>query len=190
MSFFSSDNSFTQKYEKWPEYYQFFKEIFKIKYPESKDEEVIKNSVEENRKNFTELELIFEHLNAHKSLPPVEGEPSLLHEKITYLREELLKHYTEKEIRWNHIYDAGLVCNDHQMPVHFTDRADIEKMVNECIGKIIDLLPSAPKVVTVAVMYEYLNFTREEDLDFIIDLLKNLFAKKFANLNGAEFIGY
>lgn len=190
MSFFSSNNSFTQKFDKWPEYYQFFAEIFKIKYPESRDEKDIKIAVAENRKNLSELELIFNHLTAHKTMPPLEGEPSILHEKVAHLRGELLKHYTEKQIVWNQIYDAGLVCNDHELPVHFTKREDIEKMVNDCVAKIIDLLPCSPGVITVAIMYEYLNFTKEEDLDFILTLLIDLFAKKFTDLAKPVFINY
>lgn len=190
LSFFSSENSFTADYENCPNYYQLLQDAFKFRMPASMSEADIKEAKEERCKNLAELEDIFDHLFTHRTLPPVEGEMSECYRKVALLKEELLKHYTDHKIKWQHMYPTGIVCNDCQLPVRRTERSEIERMVNECVSKVVDSLPSPPTVITVAIMYEYLRFSPEKDLDFIIDLLKDLFKKKYSNLDDADFIGY
>lgn len=191
LNFFSADNSFTEDQEKCPEYYKKLYELFKIKEPTSMSSEDIKIAMEERKNQLNELQGIFDYMHENKTMPPVDGEPSENYRKVSEFREELLKYYkdTNDELHWEHIFSAGLVCNDYQLPVHYTERSDIEKMVKDCVGKILDTLPSPPTVVTVAVMYEYCRQSPEKDLDFIIDLLKDLFSTKY-NMDSAEFIGY
>ncbi|GLV32738.1 Misexpression suppressor of ras 6 [Carabus blaptoides fortunei] len=191
LNFFSADNTFTEDHDKCPEYYKKLYELFKIKEPASMSSVDIQVAAEERKKQLNELEEIFKYMHENKAMPSNKCDYSENYKKVSKFREELLKYYedTDRELHWQHIFDAGRVCNDYQLPVHYTERSDIEKMVKDCVGKILNMLPSPPLAVTVAIMYDYCRQSPEKDLDFIIELLKDLFNSKY-NMDCANFIGY
>lgn len=190
LSFFTCDNSFTNEYENCPTYYPLFKELFKITPPASMNPDDIKVVYLQREKELKEIDEICQYLHKNRTMPSIEGEPTEIYRKISEIREELLKFYEDSKIDWKNIYAAGLVCNEFELPIHYTKRDDIVKMVNDCVSKVVDLLPGPPVLITVAVMFEYMRFSPEEDLDFTIDLIQKLFKQKYANIDSPEFIGY
>lgn len=177
-NFFSADSPHAGYYDKSKKYYTVLQELFTINVPNTDDEQEIQNAVKSRYEQLDELRAIFDHLQKYRTLPEV-PEKSTAYQKVSLLRDELLQHYEEKDIKWNYLYEDGNYANDYILPVHYTPHDKIEEMIKDCLGKLMDLLPSPPGLITMAVMYDYDRYTPKKDRKCITRNLENFFKSRY-----------
>lgn len=179
-NFFSADSPHRENhYENADNYFGQLQELFKIEIPETNNEEEIQKCVERRYEQLDELHHLFYYIHEHKTLPPVAEEPSERYKKVAKLREDLLKHYPDDEIKWDYIFEDGNYASDYVLPVHHTKHEDIKRMVEECLGKLLDLLPSPPALIMMGVMYDYDRHTPRKDRKIITKTLEDLFKSRY-----------
>ncbi|GLV32737.1 Misexpression suppressor of ras 6 [Carabus blaptoides fortunei] len=178
LNFFSSDNPFTTDYPDAEGYYSRLSDLFKLNLPAERDNESLERAAEQRDKELKEMSEILEYLEKNRVLPEVDGNPSMIYKKIVDLREELLKYYEDKEINWHNIYESGVACNNHLLPVHHTKREDIEKMF-KLVEKLLDILETPPAMVTIALMYEYDRYVPQTDYVYLQEKLQEFFEERY-----------
>lgn len=178
LNFFSSDNPFTTDYPDAEGYYPKLSDIFKLNVPAKTDQESLERAAEQRNKDLEEMNEILEYLEKNRILPEIDGELSEIYKKIVDLREELLKKYEDTDINWHNIYESGVACNNHLLPVHHTKREDIEKMF-ELVAKLLDILETPPAIVTIALMYEYDRYVPRDDYEYLQEKLQDFFTEKY-----------
>lgn len=188
-NFFSSDSPFCAEYLDAPDYYSKLKELFKLEIPEDKTEIQIENASNRRHAKLEVLYEIFMYLQQHRtlSLDVKEGDKKLFTE-VSELKNHLQQYYSEENINWKNIYEAGLVSNDYILPVHHTTPEDIRKLL-DCISKLLDLLPNPPSLITISIMYEYDRYTPKDTLDFIQNTLHDFFSSKYEDVY-FEYLDY
>lgn len=188
-SFFSSDSPFTKDYTKAVDYYPKVKELFKFDIPENKNDIDIEKSSNDRNQKLEILYDIFVHLDKHRILPSnVTDDAKELYQKVEELQQYLLEFYPDDRIQWKSIYDAGVVANDYILPVHHSSEEDIKKMF-DCVAKMLDTLPNPPKMITIAIMYEYDRYTPLKTHEFISNMLKEFFEERYENVE-FEYLDY
>lgn len=188
-NFFSSDSPFRTEYLNAPDYYSKLKELFKLEIPDEKNEIQIENASNKRHAKLEVLYEIFQYLQQHRTLPlDVKEENKELFTQITELKNHLQQYYSEERIDWKNIYEAGLVSNDYILPVHHTTPEDIKKML-DCVSKLLDLLPTPPRLITISMMYEYDRFTPQNTLDFIQDSLHDFLSSRYEEVD-FEYLDY
>lgn len=188
-NFFSSDSPFCEEYVDAPDYYSKLKELFKLEIPEEKTEIQIENASNKRHAKLEVLYEIFMYLQQHRTLPlDVKEADKELFTQILEFKNHLQQYYSEKNINWKNIYEAGLVSNDYILPVHHTTPEDIKKLL-DCVSKLLDLLPNPPSLITISIMYEYDRYTPKNTLDFLQDALHDFFSSKYENVD-FEYLDY
>lgn len=70
--------------------------------------------------------------------------------KVCDLSRAVLRHYTNKEVDWNSIHDAGCTCDNTDLPHHVSNDKEIENMMNVYFRSFLESLPSPPTIVTIS----------------------------------------
>lgn len=70
-------------------------------------------------------------------------------QKVSALVGILKKEYSEDEIDWSMIYDAGCTCDVTDLPHHESSREEILSMISQ-LEKFLTRLPGPPTVITVS----------------------------------------
>ncbi|XP_008192917.1 UPF0489 protein C5orf22 homolog isoform X2 [Tribolium castaneum] len=166
LDFFSTSNPFKEIYNKAGTYNK-LKEIYKFVKP-SDD---IFECVSRREEQIENLERIFKHLQDRKCLP--EDVPS----EVRQLRDELLKFYSEEEIDWELVHDAGCTCDDTELPHHVASSEELGVMFERFRG-VLEGLATPPVVVTVSRSTED-DYTPSEDVEVIQESVLRIVREKF-----------
>lgn len=164
LSFFSTTNPFVSLYKK-SKIYPLLEEIFAYKKPENDTEEEIKKAAEYREEQLKELEKIFICLEENRTLSD-EFLNSVYYEKIKTMKDKLDEHFPDDQIDWKHLFDAGCVCNNLQLPVHQTPREKVLEFIQH-FGKLLDVFACPPTVISMARSCEYDVFVPLKDCNFI-----------------------
>lgn len=167
LDFFSTSNPFKEFYNK-ADTYNKLKEIYKFETPQNED---IFHNMEKREKQIADLERIFKHLQDKKSLPQdVPPEVKELHDSI-------LKVYSEDEIDWELLHDAGCTCDDSELPHHVSSSEELEIMFERFRG-VLEGLKVPPVIVTVSRSTED-DFTPSEDVEVIQEAVLKIVRETF-----------
>ncbi|XP_050310820.1 UPF0489 protein C5orf22 homolog isoform X2 [Anthonomus grandis grandis] len=176
LDFFSTSNPFLNMYSD-ARMYDHVKEIFKFQPPKSKSHEDLASFISERKKQLDRLEKLFKHIHKHKSLPDNSDLSDELLLKVSKLREEVLKHYEEKNVDWELIFDAGCTCDDSDLPHHVTSEEGL-KIMFDSFKTFLELLPCAPVIITISRSTED-DYTPGEDVELIQKKVIAILGEKF-----------
>lgn len=176
LDFFSTGNPFREIYKKAC-VYSSLKELYKFAPPESRNIDVVVSCVEKREAQIRELESIFTYLEGKRDMPIKPESNSLVWEKIKKLRDTILNFYSEKEVDWELIHDAGCTCDDSELPFHISTQEELEIMFGR-FERFLELLRIPPLIITISRSTED-DYTPGEDVEkiqaFVLDTLKEKF---------------
>ncbi|XP_044271921.1 UPF0489 protein C5orf22 homolog isoform X2 [Tribolium madens] len=166
LDFFSTSNPFKNIYDKAGTYNK-LKEIYKFE----KFCDDIFECMSKREKQIEILERIFKHMQERKCLP--DDVPS----EVRELRDKLLKFYTEEEIDWELVHDAGCTCDDTELPHHVSSCEELGVMFERFRG-VLEGLKTPPVIVTVSRSTED-DYTPSEDVELIQKSVLRIVREKF-----------
>jgi hypothetical protein len=121
------------------------------------------------------LEEIFKYLQEHRVLP--EKCDSKVGIQVKDLREKMLVHYSDEEIDWELVHDAGSTCDDSELPHHVSNDEELEVMFGRFCG-FLEGLKITPVIVTVSRSTED-DYTPGEDVEKIQEFVLRTLKDKF-----------
>ncbi|XP_043264702.1 UPF0489 protein C5orf22 homolog [Colletes gigas] len=149
LDFFSTKNPFKTIYDR-VNLYEKLTPLYTFQRPDSTEPEVLKEATTARNKQLKELERLFGHLEANRSLQSYEGEKSARYEAVELIFRELTSVYKQSEIDWKLIHDAGCTRDDTDLPDHVTTRNDLDRLISGTFRSFMAALPATPTIVTIA----------------------------------------
>lgn len=179
LDYFSTHNPFLKIYDKVG-LYEKLKEIFispELADNNENDLEQLQRIAKNREEKLEFLESMFLYLEEVGNLKhflvdyqqEISEEYTQLLQKVSALVTVLKKEYTEEEIDWSMIYDAGCTCDVTDLPHHESTREEIQTMVTR-LESFLVRLPAPPTVVTVSRSSED-DYTPAEQVEFIQELV-------------------
>ncbi|XP_058461807.1 UPF0489 protein C5orf22 homolog [Malaya genurostris] len=179
LDYFSTHNPFLKIYEKVG-LYDKLKEIFispELADSAENDLEKLQEIAKSREEKLEFLESMFLYLEEVGNLKhflidyqqEISEEYTQLLQKVSALVTTLKKEYSEDEIDWSMIYDAGCTCDVTDLPHHESTREEIELMVTQLDG-FLSRLPGPPTVITISRSSED-DYTPAEQVEMIQELV-------------------
>ncbi|KAK9696422.1 UPF0489 domain [Popillia japonica] len=175
LDFFSTSNPFKAMYNK-ANMYEELKNIYYFKFPKSKNIDEIMSAVSEREQQLEELQGLFTYLQKFRKLPENEN-PSDNYEKVRLLQDKLLQHYSDEEIDFELVHDAGCTYDETELPHHVSSLEDLEMMFSS-FKKSLEILPHPPVLITISRSTED-DYTPQEDVDMIQESVIKFLQDKF-----------
>lgn len=163
LDFFSTSNPFKSMYGE-ANLYEELKKIYYFKFPKSKNLDEIMSAVPYREKQLGELEKLFKHLEKFRKLPEVE-DPSDNYKKVQMLQDKLLQHYSDKEIDYELVHDAGCTYDETELPHHVSTEEELE-LIFKSFKRFLEILTHPPVLITISRSTED-DYTPQEDVEMI-----------------------
>ncbi|GJQ80279.1 hypothetical protein Trydic_g12164 [Trypoxylus dichotomus] len=171
LDFFSTSNPFKVIYGK-ANMYEELKKIYNFNFPKSENIDEMMSAVSERENQLNELEELLKHLQEFRRLPQVEV-PSKNYKKIQDLQSKLLEHYSDEEIDYELVHDAGCTYDETELPHHVSNAEELEAMLDS-FRKYLEILTHPPILITISRSTED-DYTPQEDVEMIQeDVIKHL----------------
>ncbi|XP_018336382.1 UPF0489 protein C5orf22 homolog [Agrilus planipennis] len=175
LDFFSTHNPFKNIYDK-VNLYALLKKLYYCDSIKTTTDDVA-TLVSKRIKQMTQLESIFNYLDANRKLPSPEGYDQDIYNSVDDVRKILLEKYEEKDVDWELVHLAGCTCDNSELPHYVCSSEEFEIMYTK-FKKFLDILPSSPTIVTISRSTED-DYTPDEYVEEIqskvIEILKNRF---------------
>ncbi|XP_055534921.1 UPF0489 protein C5orf22 homolog [Wyeomyia smithii] len=179
LDYFSTHNPFLKIYEKVG-LYDKLKEIFispELADNTENDLEKLQRIAKNREEKLEFLESMFLYLEEVGNLKhflvdyqqEISEEYTQLLQKVSALVGTLKKEYSEDEIDWSMIYDAGCTCDVTDLPHHESSREEIQTMVSQ-LENFLKRLPGSPTVITVSRSSED-DYTPADQVEMIQELV-------------------
>ncbi|XP_058833227.1 UPF0489 protein C5orf22 homolog [Topomyia yanbarensis] len=179
LDYFSTHNPFLKIYEKVG-LYDKLKEIFispELADSAENDLEKLQQLAKNREEKLEFLESMFLYLEEVGNLKhflidyqqEISEEYTQLLQKVSALVTILKKEYSEDEIDWSMIYDAGCTCDATDLPHHESTMEEIQSMVTH-LEAFLSCLPGPPTVITVSRSSED-DYTPSEQVEMIQELV-------------------
>ncbi|KAI4461835.1 misexpression suppressor of ras 6 [Holotrichia oblita] len=175
LDFFSTSNPFKAMYNK-ANMYEELKKIYYFKFPKSKNINEIMSAVSEREQQLEELQGLFTHLQKFRKLPEIDN-PTDNYKKVKSLQDKLLQHYSDEQIDFELVHDAGCTHDETELPHHVSSVEELEMMFDS-FKNYLEILPLPPVLITISRSTED-DYTPQEDVDMIQEHVIKILQDKF-----------
>lgn len=163
LDFFSTSNPFRSIYSK-ANMYEELKKIYYFQFPKSRNIDEIMSVMPVREKQLLELGELFKHLQEFRKLPDI-ADYSENYGKVKFLHEKLLQHYSDDEIDYELVHDAGCTYDETELPHHVSNAEELEVMFDS-FKKFLGVLMHPPVLITISRSTDD-DYTPQEDVEMI-----------------------
>ncbi|XP_075237903.1 misexpression suppressor of ras 6 [Lycorma delicatula] len=170
LDFFSTRNPFKSLYKN-ADLYEELKSIYKYKGPVNKvnvDEIKIAVDFREGQTNL--LKKLWLHLSTHDNLYDFQQNSNegnnfdIDFNRVKELATKVKTFYND--IDWEMIHDAGMTCDDTELPDHVSTKEEISYLIEYSFNSLLKVLPKNPNIITISRSSED-DYCPPEDVDWI-----------------------
>lgn len=179
LDFFSTRNPFLGIYSK-VNMYERLKGIYIMpKTFNLDDEKTILEYTKKRRAHLQYLESVFNHLDGGSTIESIENHPSdpNITETLKELVADLKRHYSDEELDFEIIHNAGCTCDTIELPHHESTKQEIVEMMGG-FKSFLKTLKSPPTIVTISRSSDD-DYCPENVVDFVqesvVETLKAVF---------------
>ncbi|XP_077285628.1 misexpression suppressor of ras 6 [Arctopsyche grandis] len=149
LDFFSTMNPFKDLYAKCNLYTK-LKDLYLFAAPHFLSETTLMEAALRREKQLEELNNLFTHLDEHKNLGDWQEEKTHLYYEVCELVRAVRRHYSDKEIDWLSIHDAGCTCDNTDLPHHVATDDEFQDYITGHFRELLGALPHPPTIITIS----------------------------------------